>query len=189
MKLLEKVKGTLEVNGVGTEFDELQIQNIKVVSVNRDTQKELEEGPLDYTLCFQNQNEQDQMMTIKIIQSGNVNVLQSNQDTVTDGTEIFMFHPEQYFLLDAFVCDGDMKLKYSGDYNLVDGNTTDYQQIDSLSTSVGNLEAQSSHANYFQDDFLTVFARFAPDVVAIARWMPYDQEKEFGTGYLMYKSG
>ena len=60
--------------------------------------------------------------------------------------------------------------------------------MDSLS-SVGDLELQSTHANYFEDDFLTVFARFSPEAVAIARWMPYDQDKEFGTGYMVYKSG
>ncbi len=99
-----------------------------------------------------------------------------------------MFHPQRYFLLDAFVCEGDMKIKYSGDYNEVENIDGGFEEIDSLST-VGNLEEQSTHASYFDDDSLTVFARFAPEVVAITRWMPYDSEKEFGTGYLMYKSG
>ena len=43
------------------------------------------------------------MLTAKVIQSGIVNMLQSNQNTVTDSNEIFMFHPKK-FLLDAFVC-------------------------------------------------------------------------------------
>ena len=74
-------------------------------------------------MCLENNNDGDKTgeIGIKVIQAGNVNLFRSDSPYIAKKDEVFILHPSKYFLLDAFVCEGNLSFAVSNKYDEVVG--------------------------------------------------------------------